>query len=87
MAFLKKKNTPEKEKLSSSDVKSISGASRKKGKGKQRKKKEHIIREITWPSFPSAVCQAVAGAAAVAGLSAVVYFYEYGINQLIAVMK
>lgn len=87
MALLKKKNTSEKKNIPQSESRIASGTGRKRKSSRKTGKKEHIIREITWPSFPSAVMQAFACAVAVAGLGAIIYFYEYGIHQLIALLR
>lgn len=90
MAVFKRKSASDRERMPEirDAEKAIRKEDRKKKKlEKKERRKRWIIREVTWPSFPSALVQTAGSLAAVATLSAVVYLYEYGINQLIAFLK
>lgn len=90
MAVFKRKSASDRERMPEINgaEKAIKKADRKKKKQERKaKRKNWIIREVTWPSFPSALLQTAGSIAAVAVLSALVYFYQYGINQLIAYIK
>lgn len=48
---------------------------------RQKKKHFQVVREITWPSFPSALIQTLGCIIAVGALAGAVWAYDYGINQ------
>lgn len=96
MAVFKNKEKESKKDFQLSDAEKVTSKSKKikvrkkkikkNEKVKPKKKRFAIFREITWPSFPSAVLQAVACAAATAGVGTLIYLFDYGVNQLIALI-
>lgn len=56
---------------------------RKKGKRKENGKRA-VLKEVTWPSFGTAVVSAVGCLAAMAVIGCLLWVFDYGVNQIIA---
>lgn len=58
----------------------------KKADGKEKGKRLAVLEEVTWPPFPGAVVSAAGCLAAMAVVGCLLWVFDYGVNQIIALI-
>lgn len=59
---------------------------KKKADGKEKGKRLAVLKEVTWPSFPGTVASAAGCLAAMAAVGCLLWVFDYGVNQIIALI-